>query len=84
MEDGPMAYQGDPNDPRRPDDYIDRAPSNSGAGVFLGGIAIIAVIALLIFSFAGDRTGDPVTPRSPGAAAPTAAPPTAPTPAKPQ
>ena len=66
-----MTYQGDPNNPRRPEDYIDRAPTSGGTGAILGGIAIIAVLALLIFSFTGDRSGDPVTPRSPGATAPT-------------
>ena len=71
-----MTYQGDPNHPRRPDDYIDRAPSSSSAGAVLGGLAVLGIIALLIFSFAGDRSGDPVTPRSPGATAPTTAPPT--------
>lgn len=80
-----MTYQSDPNSPRRPDDYIDRAPTNSGAGAVIGGLAVLGVIALLIFGFSGDRTSEPVTPRSPGATAPTTAPPPgnkpAPTPA---
>jgi hypothetical protein len=70
-----MTYQGDPNSPRRPDDYIDRAPSISSAGFIIGGLAVLGVLALLMFGFSGDRSGDPVTPRSPGAMAPTTAPP---------
>jgi hypothetical protein len=63
-----MTYQGDPNSPRRPDDYINRAATSSSA--VIGGLAIIGLLAFLIFAFSGDRTGDPVTPRSPGATAP--------------
>ena len=74
-----MTYQGDPHDPRRSQDYIDRAPSSSMALPIIGGILALGVLALLISSFAGgDRTGDPVTPRSPGATAPTTAPATKP------
>jgi hypothetical protein len=69
-----MTYQRDP-DPRRSDDYIDRAPSRSNTLPIIGGIVALGVLALLIFSFAGDRSGDPVTPRSPGATAPTTTPP---------
>jgi hypothetical protein len=72
-----MTYQGDPSNPRRPDDYLDRAPSNSSAGLIIGGLAVLGVLALLVFSFSGDRSGDPVTPRSPGATAPTTATPPA-------
>jgi hypothetical protein len=84
-----MASQGDSNDPKRTDSYIDHAPSGSNTLPIIGGLVALGVLALLIFSLAGDRpTGDPVTPRSPGATAPTGAPPTAttpaPTPAKPQ
>jgi hypothetical protein len=70
-----MTYQGDLHDPRRSQDYIDRAPSSSSALPIIGGIVALGVLTLLIFSFAGDRTGDPVIPRSPGATAPTTAPP---------
>jgi hypothetical protein len=69
-----MTNQGDPNSPRRPDDYVDRAPSNS-AGLIIGGLAVLGVLAFLMFGFSGDRSGDPVTPRSPGATVPTTAPP---------
>ena len=70
-----MTYQGDANTPRPRDDYIDRAPSNTSAGLIIGGLAVLGVVALLIFGFSGDRSGDPVTPRSPGAIAPTTVPP---------
>jgi hypothetical protein len=66
-----MTFQGDPNTPKRADDYIDRAPSDSSAGIIIGALAVLGVLALLIFGFSGDRSGDPVTPRSPGATAPT-------------
>jgi hypothetical protein len=66
-----MTFQDDPNSPRRPNDYIDRAPTSFSAAAVVGGLAIIGVLAFLIFSFSGDRTGDPLTPRSPGAIAPT-------------
>ena len=70
-----MTYQGDPNNPRRPDEYIDRAPTGSPTGFIIGGLAVLGVLALLMFGYSGDRSGDPVTPRSPGATAPTTAPP---------
>ena len=69
-----MTYQGDPNSPRRPEEYIDRAPSNTSAGLIIGGLAVLGVLAVLMFGFSGDRSGDPVTPRSPGTTAPTTVP----------
>jgi hypothetical protein len=75
MENATMTYQGDPQDPRRSQDYIDDRRMNFGP--IIGGLASLGVLALLIFSFVGAErttTGDPVTPRSSGATAPTTAP----------
>jgi hypothetical protein len=69
-----MTNQGDPLDPRRSQDYIDRAPSSANALPIIGGIVALGVLVLLVLSFTGHPTGDPVTPRSAGATAPTAAP----------
>jgi len=79
-----MTTQGDPNR-RRPGDYLRRDDGSWGMGAVVGVLAIAAVLGLLFIGLSGDRQGDPVTPRSPGATAPTTTtpPPTAP-PAKPQ
>jgi hypothetical protein len=79
-----MTTQGDPNR-RSPGDYLRRDDGSWGMGAVVGVLAIAAILGFLIIGLNGDRTGDPVTPRSPGANAPTttAPPPTAP-PAKPQ
>jgi hypothetical protein len=79
-----MTYQGDPQAPRRTQHYIDDRRMNFGP--VIGGLAVLGVLALLIFSLVGAErttTGDPVTPRSSGATAPTTAPASrsAPTPA---
>ena len=66
-----MTYQRDPDGRRRPSDYVRRDDGTWSVGTVFAGLAILGVVAFLIFSFAGDRTGDPVTPRSPGATAPT-------------
>ena len=73
-----MTDQRDPNDPRR--DYIRRGEGSYSVGAIVGALALVFVLALLLFSFTGDRTGDPVTPRSPGANAPTTTTPPAATP----
>ena len=71
-----MAHQRDPDTPHRLDEHTERAPRGSAAASVIGSLAVVAVIAYVIFVFSGDRAGDPVAPRSPGATAPTAAPPT--------
>jgi hypothetical protein len=80
-----MTYPGDPNTPRRPGDYIDRAPSSSTAAPVVGGLAVLAVIVVLIFSFA-DRHPSPTTNTSGTSVQPktTAPAPTTPPATKPQ
>ena len=70
-----MTYQRDPSE-------RGRSTSNRtwGTGSVLTGLALLGLIAFLIFSFTGDRMGDAVTPRSPGATSPTTATPPASTP----
>jgi hypothetical protein len=65
-----MTTQGDPNR-RRPGDYLRRDDGSWGMGAVVGVLAIAAILGFLIFGLGGDRPGDPVTPRSPGANAPT-------------
>jgi len=86
-----MTYQRDPDGQRRPRDYIRRDDGSWNVGAILAGLAALALVVFLISSLANDRMGDPVTPRSPGATAPTTTtvpgntpPAPAPTPAKPQ
>jgi hypothetical protein len=75
-----MTTQGDPNR-RRPDDYLRRDDAGRwGIGAVVGVLAVAAILGFLIFGLGGDRTGDPVTPRSPGANAPTTTTPPATTP----
>ena len=78
-----MTNQSDPQDPNRPRDYIDNYQERRGIGAILGALVIIAILGFLFFGLSNDRSGDPVTPRSPGATAPTAAPPAATPPAAP-
>lgn len=72
-----MTYQRDPGR-RRPTDYIRREDGTWGVGTIVAALAIFSVFAFLVFSFTGERIGDPVTPRSPGATAPQTSPQPAP------
>ena len=85
-----MAQQRHPDTPHRLNEYTERAPRGSAAASVIGSLAVVAVIAYVIFVFSGNRAGDPVALRSPSATAPTTAPPsntptpTPPSPTKPQ
>jgi hypothetical protein len=66
-----MTTQGDPNR-GRPSENIRRDDAGRwGIGAVVGVLAVAAILGFLIFGLGGDRTGDPVTPRNPGANAPT-------------
>lgn len=69
MEKGEMTYQRDPDGRRRPRDYIRRDDGTWNTTNIIVGLAALALVVYLISSLAGDRLGDPVTPR--GATAPT-------------
>jgi hypothetical protein len=73
-----MAHQRDPGDRRRSQNYIRNDDGRWGMRTFLGALALLAILGFLVFAYSGDQTGDPVTPRSPGATAPTTAPSTTP------
>jgi hypothetical protein len=62
-----MTSQRDP-DSRR---FGRREDGSWSVGAFLAGLAALVVVIFLAASILSDRTGDPVTPRSPGATAPT-------------
>jgi len=62
-----MPNQRDADRSRRSADYIRRDDGTWGMGKIVAGFAFLGIMAALIFIFAGERTGDPVTPRSPGA-----------------
>ena len=70
-----MTNQRDPDSRYRAREYIRRDDGTWNAGGIIVGLAALAVVVVLIASFAEVRTGDPVTPRSPGATAPTTVPP---------
>jgi hypothetical protein len=63
-----MTSQRNPNGRRA---YGRREDGSWSVGALMAGLAALAVVILIAASMLGDRTGDPVTPRSPGATAPT-------------
>ena len=65
-----MTYQRDPDAPR-PRDYLRRDDGTWNPSGIIIGLAAVALVVVLIASLAGERIGDPVTPRSPEATAPT-------------
>jgi hypothetical protein len=85
-----MTYQRDPDGRRKPTDYIRRNDGTWSLGGILAGLAALAVVVVLIFSFAADRHPDDPTTNTSGTSIqpkttpmPSPTPPAA-TPAKPQ
>jgi hypothetical protein len=69
-----MAHQRDPDDPRRDDDTRLARAGTWPVAAFIGALAVVAILGFLMYSSSGERSSEPVTPRSPGATAPTTAP----------
>ena len=78
-----MTYQHNPEGRRRATEYIRREDGSWSLGGILAGLAAIAVVVVLIFSFAADRHPDNATTNTGGTSTAPKVSPTPP-PAKPQ